>query len=139
MPTTSKVFFDANILLYSIDGSAGAKQKRCQALLEKAEEEKTGVISTQVLQEFYSIATRKFKMDPLAAKEALIALEVHEIVVVSPVLIQSAVDCQVINKISFWDALIVVAAEAALCESICTEDLNSGQRIRGMRIENPFQ
>lgn len=135
----SKVFFDTNIILYSIDGSAGAKRKRCQALLEKAEAERNGVISTQVLQEFHAIATRKFRMDPLAAKEALIALEVHEIVVVSPALIQSAVDCQVINKISFWDALIVVAAEAALCETICTEDLNAGQRIRGIRVENPFR
>ena len=139
MPTTSKVFFDTNIILYSIDGSAGAKRSLSQAMLEKAEKDGNGVISTQVLQEFYTIATRKFKMDPLAAKEALIALEVHEIVVLSPVLIQSAVDCQVINRISFWDALIVVAAEAALCETICTEDLNPGQRIRGMRIENPFQ
>lgn len=135
----SKIFFDSNILLYSVDRSDRAKRDTCRGLLKAAEEERTGVISTQVMQEFYSIATRKFRMEPMLAKETLESFEIFEIVVVSPTLIYSAADCQLISKLSFWDAMIVVAAEAALCETICTEDLNSGQIIRGMRITSPFK
>lgn len=135
----SKIFFDSNILLYSVDRSDRAKRDRCRDLLKSAEEERTGVISTQVMQEFYSIATRKFGMEPMLAKETLESFEIFEIVVVSPTLIYSAADCQLISKLSFWDALIVVAAEAALCGTISTEDLNSGQMIRGMRITSPFK
>jgi predicted nucleic acid-binding protein len=130
---------DTNILLYAIDGSDKPKRKICQELLSRAEEERNGVLSTQVLQEYFAIATRKFGVDPLIVKESLGALEVHDIVVISPSLIHSAVECHVISRISFWDAMIVVAAEAALCGVIYTEDLNPGQKIRGMRIENPFR
>jgi predicted nucleic acid-binding protein len=60
-------------------------------------------------------------------------------VVVSPTLIKDAIDCSIINRLSFWDALIVVSAESAQCEILWTEDLNHGQIIRGVRIENPLK
>jgi predicted nucleic acid-binding protein len=138
MHTMPKVFFDTNILLYSIDPTDKKKQGKSRELLEKAEEEGTGVLSTQVLQEYYNISTRKFKVDPLVAKDTLAAFDAHEIVVISPALIHGAIECQVVSRISFWDALIVVAAEAGQCSTIYTEDLNSGQKIRGMKVENPF-
>lgn len=133
-----KVFFDTSILLYSIDPSDKKKRRKSRELLEKAEEECTGVLSTQVLQEYYNICTKKFAVDPLIAKDTLSAFDAHEIVVISPSLIHAAIDCRVVSRISFWDGLIVVAAEAAQCATIYTEDLNSGQRIRGMKVENPF-
>lgn len=138
MPTIAKVFFDSNILLYSVDPTDKKKRKRCQELLEKAEDEGTGVISTQVLQEYYNICTRKFGVDPLVAKESLAAFEVHEIVVITPALIHGAVECQVVSRLSFWDALIVVAAEVAQCGILFSEDMNHGQKLRGLKVENPF-
>ena len=135
----AKVFFDTNILLYSVDSSDRAKRTRCRSLMKHAEAEGIGVISTQVMQEFYSIATRKFGMEPLVAKDALESFEVYEIVVITPSIIYSAADHQVLSRLSFWDALIVAAAEISQSETILTEDLNAGQKIRGMRIENPFK
>jgi predicted nucleic acid-binding protein len=60
-------------------------------------------------------------------------------VVISSTLIKDAIDCSIINRLSFWDALIVVSAEIAQCETLWTEDLNHGQIIRGVRIENPLK
>jgi predicted nucleic acid-binding protein len=100
--------------------------------------ERNGVISTQVLQEFYVASTRKLGTDPLIAKDILRTLERFETVVISPMLIREAVDCSILNHLSFWDALIIVAAESAHCETLWTEDLNHGQIIRGVRIENPL-
>ena len=134
----SKVFLDTNILLYSYDNTDKKKREKCRTLLRETEQRGQGVISTQILQEFYSIATRKFRMEPLFAKEVLASFERFETVVIYPSLIYSAADCQVLSRVSFWDALVVVAAESARCDTLWTEDLNHGQTIRGVKIENPL-
>ena len=59
--------------------------------------------------------------------------------VITPALIKEAIDCSIINRLSFWDALIIAAAESAKCERLWTEDLNHGQIVRGVRIENPLK
>jgi predicted nucleic acid-binding protein len=100
--------------------------------------ENSGVISTQAMQEFHVAATIKLGADPLLVKDILRSLERFETVVVSPMLIKEAMDCAIIHRLLFWDALIVVAAESAHCEMLWTEDLNHGQVIRGVRIENPL-
>jgi len=61
-----------------------------------------------------------------------------EVVRIDPYLIGEAIDASILNQISFWDSLVVVAAESAKCETLYTEDLNTGQIIRGVKIENPF-
>jgi len=134
----SKVFMDTNILVYSMDGSNLLKQQTCRRLLREAATQNTGVISTQVMQEFYVAATSKLRADPLIVKDILRSFERFEIVVVLPSLIKEAIDCSIIQRLSFWDALIIVAAESANCETLLTEDLNNGQVIRGVRIENPL-
>ena len=83
-------------------------------------------------------ATAKLGADPLLIKDILRSLERFETVVVSPMLIKEAIDCAIINRLSFWDALIIVCAESARCDTLWTEDLNHGQVIRGVRIENPL-
>lgn len=135
----SKVFLDTNIFIYSMDAFDPAKRKRCRLLLQSARKDFEGVISTQVLQEFYVTATKKLGADPLVMKDILHSLEQFEIVVVNPAIIHEAIDCSIINRISFWDSLIVVAAESAQCGMLWTEDLNDGQVIRGVRIENPLR
>jgi predicted nucleic acid-binding protein len=137
--TMSKVFVDTNLLVYSLDQSDLTKRNKCRELIKELAREKTGVISTQVLQEFYVATTGKLGADPLIIKDILRVLERFETVVVTPLLIREAVDCSVINRISFWDALIIVAAESAHCEILWTEDLNDGQVIRGVQIANPLK
>mgnify|MGYP003970427191 FL=1 len=134
----SKVFIDTNILVYAMDVHDIEKQQTCRRRLKSLTQDNTGVLSTQVLQEFYVTATRKLSVDPLAAKEMLISFDHFEIVINTPQIINEAIDCGIINKLSFWDALIVVAAENAKCDTILTEGLNHGQIIRGMKIKNPF-
>lgn len=135
----SKVFLDTNILVYSLDQTDPEKRRRCRELMRGLTAENLGVVSTQVLQEFYVASTSKLGADPLIIKEILRSLERFETVIITPVLIKEAIDCSITNRLSFWDALIVVAAESAKCKLLWTEDLNHGQIIRSVRIENPLK
>jgi len=134
----SKVFLDTNILVYALDNHDPVKRDLCRGILRKAAEDTAGVISTQVLQEFYVTATRKLGVDAVKAREIVRTFENLETVQITPGLVYEAIDCSILYRISFWDALIIAAAEAASCESILTEDLSHGQTVRGVRIENPF-
>lgn len=133
----SKVFLDTNVLVYALDRDAGAKRQTARRLLEVAAGG-VGVISTQILQEFYVVATRKLGVEPALAKSILHSLRRFEIVTVTGDLIEQAVDVSVVSRMSFWDALVVVSAEAAQCAQLWTEDLNAGQVIRGVTVVNPF-
>lgn len=134
----SKVFIDTNILIYAMDKSHPLKRSRCRDLLKRLNNELKGVISTQVMQEFYVTATKKLGADPLVVKDLLNSFERFETVLVTPEIIKDAVDCSILNRLSFWDSLIVSAAESANCAKLWTEDLNHGQIIRSVRIENPL-
>jgi len=135
----SKIFIDTNILIYSMDRFNPEKQKQSRRKLKTFNKDVKGVISTQVLQEFYVAATRKLNADPLIVKDIINSFGKFETVLIHPEIIKEAIDCSIINRLSFWDALIVTAAESAHCDKLWTEDLNSGQVIRGVRIENPLQ
>ena len=134
----SKVFGDTNILVYSMDVHELARMKKSRAMLKRLKKEMYGVISTQVLQEFYVTATKKLLADPIIVKDIIRSFENFEVVTITPAIIEDAIDCSILNRISFWDALIVSAAEWAKCAVLWTEDLNPGQVIRGVKIENPF-
>ena len=133
-----RVFLDSNILAYAQDGSAGEKQRRCREVVAGLAESGDGVISTQVLQEFFVAVTRKLGVSPLAAKGVMKTFDVFEIVQVSPALIQEAVDCSVLNQLSFWDSLILAAASSAGCTTVFSEDLSAGQQVLGVKIQNPL-
>jgi predicted nucleic acid-binding protein len=135
----SKVFIDTNILVYSLDQTDPEKRHRCRELIKGLSAENLGVLSTQVLQEFYVASTSKLGADPLIVKDILRSLERFETVIITSLLIKEAIDCAITNRLSFWDALIVVAAESAKCKLLWTEDLNHGQIIRSVRIENPLK
>lgn len=137
--TMSKSFFDTNILVYASDKSDPGKRDRARTLLGEAALVDTGVISIQVLQEFFVVATKKLGIDPLDAKGILESFENFEVVQVTQRLIRDAIDMSVLNRLSFWDALIVAAAESAACELLVTEDMSDGQVIKGVRITNPYQ
>ena len=134
----SKTFIDTNVLIYAMDQADPSKQEKARRSLRSLMDDQAGVISTQALQEFYIVSTKKLNLDPLLAKSILHSFRSYEIVTVTPELIQEAVDCSILNSLSFWDSLIIVSAESACCEKLWTEDLNHGQVVRGVKIENPF-
>lgn len=134
----SKIFLDTNVLLYTLDQNDRDRQKRARMILRSIAENDYPVISTQILQEFYVASTSKLGVDPLLAKSIVHSFEHMEVVQVDPHLIGEAIDVSILNRTSFWDALVIAAAESAKCSLLYTEDLNHGQIIRGVRIENPF-
>ena len=133
-----KIFLDTNLLVYSMDKNDPRKKEQSREVLRTIRDEYRGVISTQVMQEFYVAATRKLGVDPLLAKNIIQQFENFEVVIISPEIIYEAIDCSMISQLSFWDALIIVSAERAKCREIWTEDLNHGQIIRGVKVVNPL-
>jgi predicted nucleic acid-binding protein len=134
----SKVFLDTNVLVYAVDQAAPAKQLKARVALKSLEREVTGAISTQVLQEFYVVATKKLRIEPAAAKAMIRQFDALELVLIDRPLICEAIDCSAMDQLSFWDGLIIAAAQKANCTELWTEDLNAGEVIRGVRVVNPF-
>ena len=98
---SGKIFLDSNILVYAQDKGAPDKQKRSRKLIAELAGSGNGVISTQVMQEFYVAVTRKLAVDALAAKSIIKTFSVFEIVQVTPNLIQETIDCSILNVLSF--------------------------------------
>jgi predicted nucleic acid-binding protein len=134
-----KTFVDTNILIYAHDLDAKEKHLIARAVLDELWANRTGVVSTQVLQELYVNVTRKLPK-PLSKKVARTIVDTYVIwcVDITPAEIATAFRIEDEARISFWDALICAAAMNSGAERILSEDLNSGQRITGIRIENPF-
>ena len=133
-----RIFLDANVLVYAQDAGAPLKQQTSREIIASLADSGDGVISTQVMQEFFVAATRKLGVEPLAAKGILKTLAVFETVQVSAALIHEAIDCSILNQLSFWDSLILAAAASAGCSTVLSEDLNPGQTILGVSVRNPF-
>ena len=134
----SKIFVDTNILVYAFDHADPKRMKSARHSLKSLEENNNGVLSTQVMQEFYVSMVQKLKADPLFVKEIIRSFRNFETVQVSSDLIDQAIDCSILKKYSFWDSLIIVCAEQAHCEILWTEDLHHNQTVRGVKIINPF-
>jgi len=134
----SKTFIDTNVLVYAMDTRDPAKREKARRVLSAVVEAGQAVVSTQVAKEFYVVATTKLGADPIAVKGIIHGFRNMEIVVDDLDLVEQATDIAILNRLSFWDASIVAAAERARCDRILSEDLNAGQEYRGIRIVNPF-
>jgi predicted nucleic acid-binding protein len=134
-----RVFVDTNLFVYADDLDAGAKRERAQQLLRELIADGRAVLSTQVLQEFFVIATRKLGVSAEIARRKVELMARLDLVQVRPELILAAIDLHRLRSLSFWDALIVRSAVAAGCARVLTEDLQHGEVIEGVRIENPFR
>jgi len=137
---TAKVFVDSNILVYAHDADAGPKQKIAAAQIRALWEHQSGRISTQVLQEFYVTVTHKLGK-PLAKGKAREIVRDYAQWVATPTTAQTVIRASEISegwRLSFWDSLILAAAEEQDCSTVLTEDLNSGQTVAGIQIINPF-
>ena len=134
-------FVDTNVLVYAHDASEPAKRAAAKASLADLWANGSGRLSTQVLQEFYVVATRKTSlgMSPLAAREVVRLYSTWPVVIVDPILIDAAADLHTRQSISLWDALIVAAAQQAGADEIPTEDLADGETFDGVRVVNPFR
>lgn len=134
-----KTFVDSNILIYAHDIDAGAKRQRAAAVLESLWESNLGVLSPQVLQEFYVNVTRKIAR-PLPRKSARAVVDAYAIwcMDATPGELTTAFRIEDEARIGFWDALIVASAIKAGAKRILSEDLSAGQHMAGVRIENPF-
>jgi predicted nucleic acid-binding protein len=135
----AKFFLDTNILVYTVDKKDEEKTDIARTIIKQITIDHFPVISTQVLQEFYNAATSKLKLDKILIKNIVHGYNNMEIVLIDLSIIEQAIDISVIFQLSFWDSLIVAAAEKANCEYLITEDLNNNQKIRGIRIINPFK
>ena len=131
-------FIDTNILVYAEASDEPAKQQAALALLKQLYETATGVLSTQVLQEYCNVALKKLKLSAGHIRAQLDLYEQFEIVQVTPAIIRTGLDLHQIRSISFYDALIMASAETAGCNVLLSEDMNTGETISGIRILNPF-
>lgn len=141
MSAAGRTFVDTNVLVYAHDASERAKQPIARALLEELWADRSGVLSTQALQEFYVVATRKLR-PPLSRPEAreIVALyATWTVVQVDAELVLDAAALEDEARLSFWDALIAEAARRAGAERLVSEDFAPGQRIAGLTIVNPFE
>jgi predicted nucleic acid-binding protein len=134
----AKVFIDTNILVYALDNQSAAKQKRAREIINNTAQNDSPVISTQVLQEFYSAVTIKLHTEALLAKNMLHNFTNMETVQITVDMIEQGIDISILARLSFWDGLIIAAAEFAKCTTVLSEDLQHGQIIRGVKIINPF-
>ncbi len=135
---TSKTFIDTNIFVYSLDKANPEKQQQARGLLTAVKNSGTGVVSTQILQEFYVVSTGKLNVDKSLAKRITLSLTNFDLITVDKAIIKIAIDCANNSNISFWDALVISSAAAGGCKTVWTEDLNHNQVINGVRVENPF-
>lgn len=135
----SKIFIDTNIFVYSLDNKDKEKKKKAREILKKTIDSYQAVISTQVIKEFYVVATKKLNIDPIIVKNIIHNFHNMETVNNDLEIIEQAIDISVISQLSFWDSLIIAAAERANCEYILSEDLNAGQIYRGVELINPFE
>jgi predicted nucleic acid-binding protein len=135
-----RVFVDTNVLIYAYDIDAGEKHGRAKGLLAGLWEADGGIISTQVLQEFYVNVTAKIPtpIAPARARGVLSAYRAWQVEQSSLDTILFASELQERHQLSFWDAMIVAAASNGGAETLLTEDLNHGQVIEGVRVRNPF-
>lgn len=135
----SKIFIDTNLFVYTLDKKDESKQEKARNILRKIIESHQPVISTQVIKEFYVVATNKLKASQIVVKNIMHNLRNMEVVHDDVELIEQAIDISIISQLSFWDALIIAAAEKAYCEFVFSEDLNAGQSYRGVIVINPFE
>ncbi|HEX2218255.1 MAG TPA: PIN domain-containing protein [Gemmatimonadales bacterium] len=135
---SGRSFLDTNVLIYTDDHDAPEKQRRAIEVYERARRRRTGVVSTQVLQEYFVGATRKLGVEAAVARRKVELFAHLDLVRIDLGTILAAIDFQRLHQVSFWDALIVQAALAGGCATLLSEDMQHGRRIDGLEIVNPF-
>lgn len=133
-------FVDTNVLVYAVD-TAETRRVAARERLDALWASRSGVLSTQVLQEFYVVSTRKLAkpLSRRSGREIVDAFRAWPTVTVDINVILAASQLEERHRLSFWDALIIEAARVAGATTLLTEDLQHGSRVAGVRIEDPFR
>ena len=136
-----KVFLDTNIIVYAHDYSSGEKHVTAKEIMGYLWESGEGVISVQILQEFFVCVTKKI-LKPLLIKNARAIIEylsTWDVVTNDKYITLNAIDLQEKYRFSFWDSLVIQAAIKGGTTILMSEDLPDGQVIEGLKIVNPFK
>ena len=131
-------FIDTNVLVYTDDQANSAKQKRALDILNVHKQSASGVVSLQVLQEYFVTVTRKYGVDPASARRKVELFATFDVVEPALTDVLSAIDLHRLRSLSYWDALVMHCARRAGCQQVLSEDMQHGQVIDGVRIVNPF-
>jgi predicted nucleic acid-binding protein len=137
----TRAFLDTNVLVYAYDSSSPSKQARARELIEVLVNDEQALLSTQVLQEFYVVVTRKLRV-PVpedVAQEAVNTLLSLPIILVTSALIVDSIRRSRVDRLALWDALIVEAALAGGASALYSEDLQDGRRFGDLMVVNPFR
>lgn len=138
---TVLVFVDTNILLYAHDSEAGEKSGIAESRIRELWESGSGVLSVQVLQEFYVNVTRKIaKPLPIpVAREILRTYRPWVRAETTAGTVLRATEISELAQLTFWDSLIIAAAEEAAANELLSENFTDGQTIAGVKVVNPFK
>jgi predicted nucleic acid-binding protein len=132
-------FLDTNVLVYADDKASPAKQRRAIELVAQHRRGRSGVVSLQVLQEYFVTVTRKLGLDPRIARRKVELLAQFDVVAPDVSDILAAIDLHRLHEISFWDAMVIRAAGQAGCAVLLSEDMQEGREVDGIRVVNPFR
>lgn len=134
-----RCFFDTNVIVYAHDDLERKKRDRARELLVSAVQDGSGVISAQVLSETYVTLTKKLGIAAKNAADEILQLSEFRVVEISAALVLRALQIKEEFGLSYWDSLIIAAAEHAGCETVWSEDLNDGQVYDKVTVHNPFK
>ncbi len=136
---SARSFFDTNVLVYTDDKTSPAKQRRALDLVAEHRRSASGVVSLQILQEYFVAATKKLSLDSTIARRKVELLAEFDVVIPEVTDILAAIDLHRLHGFSFWDALILRSAMQAGCSILFSEDLQHGRQLDGIQIINPFR
>lgn len=137
---TGRRLIDTNIAVYAYDSTAPAKQTTAQQVLHEAAATREGVISVQVLGEFFHATVPRKNLLPVdKARVAVTALRYFEVVRVDEAMVDQAIDFHERFQLRYWDALIVATAKLSRCVLVVSEDLNEAQSYDGVTVVNQFR
>jgi predicted nucleic acid-binding protein len=134
----SRAFLDTNVLVYSDDPRYQAKRATALDLVQDHLRSRTGVVSLQVLQEYFVSATGKLKLDSELARQRVEVFAKFHVAEPAVSDILAAIDLHRLHGFSYWDAIVIRSASRSGCSILLTEDMQHGREIDGVRIVNPF-
>jgi len=136
---SARSFFDTTVLIYTDDRSANDKRRRALELVAEHRRAGTGVVSLQVLQEYFVTVTRKLHVDSRVARRKVELLAEFDVAKPDVADILAAIDLHRLHSFSFWDALIVRTAQQTGCKVLFSEDMQETREVDGLRVVNPFR
>ncbi len=132
-------FLDTNVVIYGDDKRHPSKQRRALELIAELRTARAGVVSLQVLQEYFVSATRKLGVEAVTVRRKLELLAEFDVVIPRVADVLAAIDLHRLHQFSFWDALVVQSAKQGGCRVLFTEDMQDLREIAGIEIINPFR